>query len=624
LTRAKPERQESDEAAESAQARIAAVHHGILYSLADPDRPFPSIPEADKPQPLTLIQILSKFRETDSSVIPLGLDPSSSLPKSRRFLPALLTSALIHSALAFFLLSTPFAAFWSWLLGPPPRKMSDHTDLISYDFRHLTLPNYLPVTNPQGKAPGRGEKPWTHPRLGSSHFDPRITIISDPPHPDNFRLTLKNENAPPDPAPPKDLKIPDLISGGPGPNPAAAKSPTPPPENSKAEKPAQVPPPPLKLVEALKVAPPVTPPVPSTPAPSPPPLMLAASLPDIPTPHLEVPSPPLPIKDTAQSPPAAAPAPPQTAPPRTTHPAATEASAVPPAPGRKSETAAAVDKLKAGGGPQIMALSVDPVSLKDVSAIAGGVHAGAFSISPTGTVQGAPGGAPGGSPDVGKGGHGPAGDKSVAAGNGTGTPGGGGLAGSAATSSATPVIGISGHAGGEEISAGTLPPLKPEDLVYAVKADTPKARAPSMVVSSGSFGGGGLRIYGVLHGDKIYTIFFSMPGKNWILQYCARENSAQVDEASRTVQIHIQPPLAPPAAIEQFDFYRPPQHDAAGSMIILHGIIHEDGLVSDLSTLQGVDAVSNAAASSAFSRWKFTPALRAGKPVALEILVGIP
>ncbi len=59
-------------------------------------------------------------------------------------------------------------------------------------------------------------------------------------------------------------------------------------------------------------------------------------------------------------------------------------------------------------------------------------------------------------------------------------------------------------------------------------------------------------------------------------------------------------------------------------MIVLHGIIHEDGSVSDLTVLQGLDPTSDAAARAAFSRWKFKPALRAGTPVALEILVGIP
>jgi hypothetical protein len=266
-----------------------------------------------------------------------------------------------------------------------------------------------------------------------------------------------------------------------------------------------------------------------------------------------------------------------------------------------------------------MALSVDPIPLKD--AIPAGQHAGAFSISPSGSTQGSPGGGAGKPSDVGEGGHGSGGDKSVAVGNGKGNLGGGGPGSSASS----PLVSISGNAGSAGISAGTLAPLKAEDLVYAVKPETPKAHAPSLVVSSGSWGGGGLRIFGVLHGDKIYTVYFSMPGKNWILQYCAHENATQVDTASRVVQIHIQPPLAPPAAIEQFDFHRPTeQPDPPPAIIILHGIIHEDGSVSDLAVLQGLDPISNAAACAAFSRWKFKPALRAGIPVAVEILVGIP
>jgi hypothetical protein len=146
-----------------------------------------------------------------------------------------------------------------------------------------------------------------------------------------------------------------------------------------------------------------------------------------------------------------------------------------------------------------------------------------------------------------------------------------------------------------------------------------------MVVSAGSYGGGGLRVYGVLHGDKIYTVYFSMPGKSWILQYCARDAAPPVDSATRVVEIHIQPPLLPPAAIEQFDFHRPPEPpDSAHTLIILHGIMHEDGSVSDLEVVQGVDSLSDAAARAAFARWKFKPAVRAGAPVALEILVGIP
>jgi hypothetical protein len=336
--------------------------------------------------------------------------------------------------------------------------------------------------------------------------------------------------------------------------------------------------------------------------------------PDIPAPHLELPLPP-PAKNTAPPVAEAIPAPPKPTPKETTHPVA-EASPTQPTNDNRG-TPAATDTQKPAGGSKIMALSVDPVPLKD--AIPSGVREGAFSISPAGTVQGAAGGAPGAPTDVRNGGQGPGGENSVGAGNGS--PGGGQDVNSP---SAGLMISVSGRAGATGISAGTLAPLKAEDLVYAVNPQTLKTHAPTVVVSSGSWGGGGLRIYGVLHSDKIYTVYLSMPGKNWILQYCAHENPPPVDATAREVQIHIQPPLTPPAAIDQFDFHRPTEPQDPSAMIILHGTIHEDGSVSDLAVLQGLDSTSNAAACTAFSRWRFKPAQRAGTPVALEILVGIP
>jgi hypothetical protein len=449
--------------------------------------------------------------------------------------------------------------------------------------------------------------------LGISHFDPRITIISNPSQPDNFRMMIKTENPPSDIKPPMDSKVPDLISGGPSPTPKVAKSPSPAPakaDNSPEKPNATSPSKPFDindLAQPLKSASPLQAP--------PPPVELLSEPLDLPAHHLvEVPPPP-PLKNTAPPVAEAAPAPPKPTPQETPHPAA-EASPSRPT-NDNHATAAASDKQEPAGEPKIVALSVDPAPLKD--AIPSGVREGAFSISPAGTVQGAAGGAPGAPTDVGNGGQGQESENSVGVGNGS--PGGGH---GTSNLSASPGISVSGRAGATGISAGTLAPLKAEDLVYAVNPETPKTRAPGIVVSSGSWGGGGLQIYGVLHGDKIYTVYFSMPGKSWILQYCARENPPPADAAARVVQIHIQPPLTPPAAIEQFDFHRPTAPQDPGAMIILHGIIHEDGSVSDLAVLQGFDPTSNAAACSAFSRWKFKPAQRAGIPVALEILVGIP
>jgi hypothetical protein len=147
-----------------------------------------------------------------------------------------------------------------------------------------------------------------------------------------------------------------------------------------------------------------------------------------------------------------------------------------------------------------------------------------------------------------------------------------------------------------------------------------------MVVSGGSFGGGGLRVFGVLHGGKIYTVYFPMPGKNWILQYCAQEAPLSQNPNSRVVTIQMAPPLTPPAAIDQFDFHRPPQQPgaAANSMIILHGNIRADGSVNGLSVVQGLDSISNDAAMIAFSHWKFKPSTRLGAAVPVEVLIGIP
>jgi hypothetical protein len=451
-------------------------------------------------------------------------------------------------------------------------------------------------------------------------------------------MTLKTENAPPQLKPPPDLKIPDLIASGATPAPPAAHFSPPPapqaapkadaeaarnrnkePNDAFAHKP-EIPRPAtasLKLPQAPKVDAPVKPAAP----PPPPPLKLAAKLSDLPTPHLEIPPPPPPAKSVAPVTEAAPPPPPKAP----VEPARVAPAAAPaPSPGNRPESAAAGDSPASAADPKIMALSVDPVPAKDVSAVPAGNRAGAFSISPAGGAPGVPGGVPGAPPEVGKGGPGPGGEKTAPAGNAS-ADGGGGPSGSGMNSTANPGVSISGPGGAAGISAGTLAPLKAEDLVYAVTPDTPKAKAPNMIVSSGSWGGGGLRLFGVLHGNRIYTVYFPMPGKSWILQYCAQTSPAHIDTSSRVVQIHFDPPLTPPAAIEQFDFHRPTSPpDAANSMIILHGTIREDGSVGDLAALQSYDPVSSAASRAAFSRWKFKPALRAGVPVALEILVGIP
>jgi TonB family protein len=59
-------------------------------------------------------------------------------------------------------------------------------------------------------------------------------------------------------------------------------------------------------------------------------------------------------------------------------------------------------------------------------------------------------------------------------------------------------------------------------------------------------------------------------------------------------------------------------------MIVLQGVIREDGSVSDLRIVQGLLNTVDQAAMAAFGHWRFRPARRDGEPAAVEVLVGIP
>jgi len=149
-----------------------------------------------------------------------------------------------------------------------------------------------------------------------------------------------------------------------------------------------------------------------------------------------------------------------------------------------------------------------------------------------------------------------------------------------------------------------------------------------MVISAGPMGGGGLRVYGALKCASIYSVFLPMPGKNWSLQYCeASAGSAKSTTEVHPSAIHLDRPLIPPDVDldRRFDFKRTPvPAPKTNHLIILKGVIAVDGTVQDLTVYQGVSAELDEAARAAFGRWHFKPAMRDGKAVAVEILVGIP
>jgi hypothetical protein len=118
-----------------------------------------------------------------------------------------------------------------------------------------------------------------------------------------------------------------------------------------------------------------------------------------------------------------------------------------------------------------------------------------------------------------------------------------------------------------------------------------------------------------------------MPTVSWTLQYCQQDASKpnpNLSANSRTIQMETG--LLPPDPLEEFDFRRlplPADQPSNKKIIVLKGTIREDGVVDNLNVYQGVLKEMDEIALAAFSKWKFIPARRSGKTVAVEILVGI-
>ena len=523
--------------------------------------------EQEAPQSQRSIsQALSSIWETDSPIQAIGLQGARAWPKDHRSAPGLFSSFLLHVSVVVLLVRLPVKLF----LIQPNQAREHRTDHLVYMLHPLNLGDYLPTLKPRGRGgkPGQGSRPDRPPARGSMVFHPTLTIISNPPRPDNRRQTIVQPSSPPELKIPNEIRLPNILTGTLVPPPPAQR-------------------PPVPKVNVIPVVAPI-------PAPTPPPSAPALDLVNPPNP-LQNPALPVPLP--------AAPTPP---------PQASEAS--------EAKTLDELDTRRTpSAGAGLLSLSVEPAPSAESVTIPPGNRQGAFSISPAGGKEGSPGGVPNGDAQGGgSGGKGPAGDAST--GLGSGDKGGGG------SGNPTPSDNISISGGPNRNKDDLLSSFFAATTVYAVSPPGP--RRPMMVVTAGPVGGGGLEVYRVLKGGKIYTIYLPMPGKNWILQYCVHDSTAVgQDHGPPRVEVKLDVPIVPPSALEQFDFRRPPvsESDACRKeMIILQGIIREDGTVGDLKVFKGLLGAADQAALTAFGRWKFRPAQRSNKPIAVEVLVGIP
>jgi hypothetical protein len=473
---------------------------------------------------------------------------------------ALTVSVLLHLGAILLL---PYLPSRSFSGARSVEVAPTESERIYYDLTIMDLSQKLPriaIAGPGGH-PGSDLEAGRLPVLGGTAAHPRITIVLKPPRRDNARQTIYQSASAPDLRIPMELKLPNVIVGTVAP---------PRPQihfNPYDSRPTQT----RKSLTA-------------EPAPT---LAVSVSSSPIPLSALTSTEPHLPL------------------PP----PSFAEFS-------KGDEASAFADGQPLNGkeGSTLVIVGTDPTQAGPLLALPTGNRWAELSISPSGGA-GSLGDSSAGTLNSRSGVAGSGGDAST--GVGPGKSGGG-----AANSNGGGALNIIGGSGG---SVNAIDTMLPGNMIYAVPVSVPP-RKNALVVSAGPMGGGGLAIYGALRCGKIYTVFLQMPGKSWTLQFCrVKQQPATKVPVGRSTIVKLEQGLLPPDAELRFDFRRlplPPEN--AGKLIVLKGLIREDGTVDQVQVYRGLLPPMDQEARLAFSRWKFKPAMSEGRPVSVEILVGIP
>jgi TonB family protein len=241
------------------------------------------------------------------------------------------------------------------------------------------------------------------------------------------------------------------------------------------------------------------------------------------------------------------------------------------------------------GGP-LIALGIHPVVPTGPVAVPGGNRRGTFAATP----RGKPGAS--GTPDL-------VGSKSEAKGSGARGDGGSFNARNNVHGSLP---------AGLHVDAADDPP---ETASLSSSEMTPGARvAPP--VSDDKISDTERKIFG---GKRVYGRTLNMPNLNsstgsWVIKFAELDGGRKEGELLAPVPTEKSDPGYP------LELMRANVH----GVVTLYAIIHPDGKVSDIRVLNSPDDRLDSYAAKALAGWRFAPAERAGKPVALEAVVEIP
>jgi hypothetical protein len=182
------------------------------------------------------------------------------------------------------------------------------------------------------------------------------------------------------------------------------------------------------------------------------------------------------------------------------------------------------------------------------------------------------------------------------------TPGPGG-AGNLSQGSSR-VSGVSISAGGSIVNLGSFGPAPPPATLAKSDVGIPGRNGITVVASPRS--GGALNFYGALKGDRVYTIYLKTPAGPAVMQLSDPTSVTHLYDTELIPPVPVRTNLLPGTV----------------TRLIVGGVLDRAGQVTKTYVLQSDDAVFEQQVINTLPDWKFTPALRKGVAVEVNIILG--
>jgi hypothetical protein len=139
------------------------------------------------------------------------------------------------------------------------------------------------------------------------------------------------------------------------------------------------------------------------------------------------------------------------------------------------------------------------------------------------------------------------------------------------------------------------------------RSSTGEDKGPGITVVASSRSGGAFNFYGLLKGDKVYSIYIETGNGQVVMQFVDPTSGQHpyAEDLASPKQLRADLPASLPR-----------------SRLVIACVLDRAGMLRNLKVLEPGPAVMTAKVLAALPRWKFRPALREGKPVEVNAILG--